>query len=381
VIAAGGTGGHIFPGLAVAAALRRLVPDVVVSFLGTPRGLEQRLVPAAGHRLHLVDMVPFAGRDRLAFPAALVRAAWQARAVLRREGADVAVGMGGYASAPLVAGARLTGIPSVVHESGAIPGKANLLAARLTPHVAVAFPRARGSFGGRPVRVVGMPLSPELAHLDRAAQRGEARATLGVPAGAALLLVSGGSQGAASLDRAAVELAGRWRHRHDRRILLKPGRGDLDAVRGRLAETGGDAVCQVVPFIDRMDHAYAAADVAVCRAGAGTVAELAVAGLPSVLVPYPHATADHQARNAADLVEAGGAVLLRDHEATGGRLGPLLDDLLGDPARLAAMGAAARRVGRPHAAEDLAGWVLELATRGAGRPAPSRGLGSPGGRR
>src|SRR5205807_7796735 len=137
VIAAGGTGGHIFPGLALAGALRRQEPAALVSFLGTARGLEGTLIPEAGYRLHLVDMVPFSGGRRLVAPAALGRAAWQSRRVLGHERASVAVGMGGYASIPLIVGARMAGVPSVIHESGAIPGRANLLAARLTPNVAV----------------------------------------------------------------------------------------------------------------------------------------------------------------------------------------------------------------------------------------------------
>jgi UDP-N-acetylglucosamine--N-acetylmuramyl-(pentapeptide) pyrophosphoryl-undecaprenol N-acetylglucosamine transferase len=286
LIAAGGTGGHIFPGLALAAAIRRREPSTLVSFVGTPRGLEGRIIPDAGYALHLVDMVPFSGARRAVAPAAFARATWQARRLLRRERAAVAVGMGGYASIPLVAGARLAGVPSLVHESGAIPGRANLLAARFTSNVALAFDTAATSFPGR-TRVVGMPLSAEIEHFDRAALRSEARAAFDLPDGAGVLLVIGGSQGATTLNRAAVGLAARWKDHPDRRIVLKTGAADLASIQADLQAAGAAHVVRAVSFFDRMDHAYAVADLALTRAGAGTVAELAATGLPAVLVPYP----------------------------------------------------------------------------------------------
>jgi UDP-N-acetylglucosamine--N-acetylmuramyl-(pentapeptide) pyrophosphoryl-undecaprenol N-acetylglucosamine transferase len=319
-------------------------------------------VPKAGYPLHLVGMVPFAGRGRVLAPAALVRAAWQARRILRRERAAVAVGMGGYASIPLIAGARLAGVPSLIHESGAIPGRANLLAARLTPNVALAFESARASFppSSHP-RTVGMPLVHAITGFDRERLRGEARMAFSVPPAAATVLVLGGSQGAATLNRAAIGLALRWRGRHDRHVVLKTGAAALADVNDELERQGCGSLVTVTSFIERMDLAYAAADLALCRAGAGTVAELATTGLPAILVPYPYAPHDHQAVNAATLVEPGAAVLVRDHEATPERLGPLVDGLIDDGAALATMGAAARDAARPHAADELAAWVLDLA--------------------
>jgi UDP-N-acetylglucosamine--N-acetylmuramyl-(pentapeptide) pyrophosphoryl-undecaprenol N-acetylglucosamine transferase len=343
VIAAGGTGGHIYPGLALAGALRRRQPDARITFVGTPRGLEQAIVPPRGYPLRLVGMVPFAGAQRLLLPAALVRATAQARRVLREEGASVAVGMGGYASIPVVAAARLSGVPALIHESGAIPGRANLVAARFTRNVAVAFDAAAGRFPpSTRTRTVGMPLGDEITGFDRDALRAEARAAFDLPDEVTCLLVTGGSQGSARLNEAAVGLAERWRGRDDVRIVLKAGRAHHDSVVARLPATGAGRVATCVSFFERMDHAYAAADLALCRAGAATVAELAVVGLPAILVPYPFAPYDHQAVNASVLVDAGGAVMVRDNEATAGRLGPLVEELLGDPAR-------------------LAGWALELA--------------------
>ncbi|MFD8549037.1 glycosyltransferase [Streptomyces sp. NPDC059649] len=373
VIGAGGTGGHIYPGLALADALRRAVPDAVISFVGTERGLETRLIPRAGYRLHTVDMIPFdrsLGARRYLLPAALLRSGAQVRTILKEQGAQVAVGMGGYPSAPVIVGARLAGLPSLIHESNAVPGRANRFAARLTPHLALAFDRSRPHLaGGERAETVGMPLVGPLAGLDRTALRPAARRALGIPDGARLLLVNGGSLGAARLTAAAVGLAARYRTRTgprpdlrpDLRLLIKTGPAALEETRALLAANGGAAVAEAVPYLDRMDLAYAAADLVVCRAGSATVAELATIGMPAVLVPYPHAPGDHQTHNARVLSDTGAAVLLPDAETTAERLDALVTPLLTDPARLAAMGAAAEPGTHAHAAELLAAKALELA--------------------
>lgn len=370
VIAAGGTGGHIFPGLALADAIRRREPDARIAFVGTSRGLERTLIPARGYPLHLVDMRPLARKVGLAPVLAvlsLVRASFQARRILRREGAAVAVGMGGYASLPLIAGARLAGVSALVHESGAVPGLANRVAARLTPNVALSFQATAAGFSPRlHPRVTGMPLPPALANVDRGALRAEARRELELPEDVGVVLVLGGSLGARRLNEVGIGLAGRWRERGDVRILLKAGREHLDGVRAELDRMDAGRAVRAMAFLDRMDLAYAAADLAICRAGAGTVAELPAAGLPAILVPYPHAPGDHQTKNAAALVRAGAAVLVPDAQATAERIGPVAESLLADPERLERMGAAARTLARPRAAEDLADWTLELAGGGRG---------------
>lgn len=362
VIAAGGTGGHIYPGLAVAEALMRVAPGAQVSFVGTSRGLEGTLVPDAGFDLDLVDMVPLAGRTALRLPIALVRSTAQARRILRRREADATVGMGAYVSGPVIVAARLLGIPSLIHESGAVPGRANLAAARLTGNVATAFAEAVAAFpSSADVRTVGMPLGTALAGFERSVRRKEARKAYELEDTTTLVLVNGGSQGAASLNRLAVGLAERWRDRTDVRILLKTGRRDHEQTERALRASGASHLVEVTRFIERMDLAYAAADVSVCRPGAGTVAELAVVGLPAVLVPYPHAPFDHQARNAAALVEAGAALMVRDDEATAAVVGPLLEPLLADHSRLDRMRAGLSGLAHPRAAEEMAAWVLELA--------------------
>lgn len=381
VIGAGGTGGHIYPGLALADALRRADPRAVITFVGTERGLETRLIPEAGYRLHTVNMIPFdpaLGARRYLLPAALIGSAVRCRTILREQGAQVAVGMGGYPSAPVILGARLAGVPSLVHESNAVPGRANQFAARLTPHIALAFDRSRAHLpSGGGAETVGMPLSGPLATLDRAALRGRARAALGVPAGAQLVLVNGGSLGATRLTEAAIGLAARWRDRDDVRLLIKTGPAALAETRARLAGTemadtrpggkqgagtrpGGNGVAQAVAYLDRMDLAYAAADLVICRAGSATIAELATTGVPAVLVPYPHAPGDHQTHNARVLSDAGAAVLLPDAEATADRLAALVEPLLRDPRRLAAMSGAADPGTHAQAADLLAAKTLRL---------------------
>ncbi|KIZ14060.1 undecaprenyldiphospho-muramoylpentapeptide beta-N-acetylglucosaminyltransferase [Streptomyces natalensis] len=355
VIGAGGTGGHIYPGLALADALRRAVPDAVISFVGTERGLETRLIPQAGYRLHTVDMIPFdpaLGARRYLLPAALLRAGAQCRAILKDQRAQVAVGMGGYPSAPVIVGARLAGLPSLIHESNAVPGRANKFASRLTPHIAVAF-----DTGHLPGAVTtGMPVAAALAGLDRSALRDAARRALRVPDGARLVLVNGGSLGAARLTEAAIGLSHRWAARADVHLLVKTGPAALEETERRLA-----ANARAVPYLDRMDLAYAAADLVVCRAGSATVAELATVGVPAVLVPYPHAPGDHQTHNARVLTDAGAGLLLADAETTADRLAALVEPLLADPARLTAMGAAADPGPHARAAELLAERTLRLA--------------------
>ncbi|MCM2426075.1 UDP-N-acetylglucosamine--N-acetylmuramyl-(pentapeptide) pyrophosphoryl-undecaprenol N-acetylglucosamine transferase [Streptomyces sp. RKAG337] len=361
VIGAGGTGGHIYPGLALADALRRADPRAVVTFVGTERGLETRLIPEAGYRLHTVNMIPFdrsLGARRYLLPAALLSSAVRCRTILREQGAQIAVGMGGYPSAPVILGARLAGLPSLVHESNAVPGRANQFAARLTPHIALAFDRSRAHLpSGITAETVGMPLSGPLATLDRAALRGRARAELGVPAGARLVLVNGGSLGATRLTEAAIGLAARWRDRNDVRMLIKTGPAALAEATTRLA---GNPVAEAVAYLDRMDLAYAAADLVICRAGSATIAELATTGVPAVLVPYPHAPGDHQTHNARVLSDAGAAVLLPDADATADRLAALVEPLLRDPRRLAAMSGAADPGTHARAADLLAAKTLEL---------------------
>lgn len=370
VIGAGGTGGHIYPGLAVADAIRSRVPDANISFIGTPRGLEKKLIPEAGYELATVDMLPFStglGWRLGLFPVALVRSALQARRVLRSRKADVVLGMGGYPSVPAVLAAYLTRRPRIIHESNATPGLANRFVSRLVPNIALAFDAGAIKVSDScDMRVVGMPLNSALVGFDREALRDEGRKHFGIGFGQRMVLVNGGSLGAVKLSEAAADLAARWKDRDDVKLIIKAGRDQLQSLHDQLAANGGDRVATAVAYLDRMDLAYAASDITVCRSGSGTVAELAHVGLPAILVPYPSAAHDHQTHNAQALVDIGGALMLRNDEVTAKRLEELLDPVLTNPETLAKMAANAYQPVHANAAQELARWILRLA--GADRP-------------
>ncbi len=355
VLAGGGTAGHIEPALAVADALSALHPGVRITALGTARGLETRLVPNRGYPLELVTPVPLPRKpnaDLLRLPWRVRRSIREAGAVLGNVEADAVVGFGGYVAVPAYLAARSAGVPVVVHEANARAGLANRLGARFAHRVLAAVP---GS-GLRRAEVVGMPLRASITGLDRAALRAEARAHFGLPDDARVLLVFGGSQGAASINRAvsaaATDLAGAGisvLHAHGPKNTLELP-----------APLPGDPPYIPVPYLTRMDLAYAAADLAICRSGAMTVAEVSAAGLPAVYVPLPIGNGE-QRLNALPVVQAGGGLLLADADLTPAYVGAEVARLLGDGSRLAAMTAAAAGVGHRDAARRVAEVVLSVA--------------------
>ena len=367
VIAAGGTAGHVYPGLALADAIRRHHPEAAITFVGTPRGIERDAVTKAGYAIHMIDVVPWArtlGARRFLAPASLAGASAKARGLLRRVGPRAVVGMGGYASLPVVLAAWSRRIPTVLHEQNAIPGIANSVGARFARRIALTFEEARTRFPrDAEIRVVGNPLRAAIKTLDRAAARDDAARAFDLDPSRRTILVMGGSLGAARLNDAVVGLAERWRARGDMQLLVSAGRGHGEIVRGRVESALRDAELRVriLDYLERVELAYAAADLAICRAGAATVAELAAVGLPSILVPYPYARANHQEHNARALERAGGATVVLDRAADAAALGGRVEELIGRDAALRRMADAARAFGKPDAADDLAGWVLTLA--------------------
>jgi len=352
LLAGGGTAGHTSPLLATADALRRLVPDVAITCLGTARGLETTLVPQAGYPLELVPPVPLPrrpGMDLLRVPGRLGASVAAAGKVIDRVQPDVLVGFGGYVSVPAYLAARRRRLPLVVHEGNALPGLANKLGARLTSHVATSFPDSR-----LPHAVyTGLPIRRSISTLDRASLRAEARAAFDLDPDAATLLVTGGSQGARRIN-AAVSGAAPALAAAGIQVLHHAGRVE-EAVIEPLP--GGPAYV-VVPYIDRMDLAYAAADLVVCRAGANTVTEVASTGLPAVFVPLPIGNGE-QALNAAPVVAAGGGLLVDDRALSSEFVAGTVVDLVGDADRLAAMSLAARELVPRDADVRLAHLVLE----------------------
>ncbi|HWM35228.1 MAG TPA: UDP-N-acetylglucosamine--N-acetylmuramyl-(pentapeptide) pyrophosphoryl-undecaprenol N-acetylglucosamine transferase [Pseudolysinimonas sp.] len=356
LLAGGGTAGHVNPLLATADRLREREPDATVLVLGTSEGLEARLVPARGYELLTIPRTPFPRRpnaDLVRFPARWRATIAAARRHLRDRGVDVVVGFGGYASAPAYRAARREGLPIAIHEANARPGLANRLGARWTPFVGVTFPSTR--LPG--ARVVGFPLRREIEQLDRAASRAAGAREFGLDAGRPVLLVTGGSSGARRINdtiTASVEsvLGAGWQVLH-----LTGG------LREAIADPGLPGY-RIVGYSDRMDLAFAAAELAVSRAGSATVSELAAVGLPAVFVPYPVGNGE-QELNAAETVAAGGALLVADAAFTPAWVEGTLVPVLRDPARIAELAARMSAAGHRDGADRMVDLVL--AARDAGR--------------
>ncbi len=361
VVAGGGSAGHIEPALAFADALRRRDPDAAITALGTERGLDTRIIPARGYDLALIPPVPIPrrpGMDLIRVPGRLRAAVEAAADVLRERSADVLVGFGGFVSGPAYIAARRLGVPIVVHEANPRPGWANRLGARLTPYVAFTFPDTPIAHGRR----LGLPIRRSIATLDRPARRAEALSTFGLAAGRPTLLVTGGSQGARRLNDAASGAAGDLRAA-GAQVLHATGTAHTVTVPDGAA---GDPAYVTVPYLDRMELGYAAADLVLCRAGANTVVELTAVGLPAAYVPLPIGNGE-QALNAKPVVDAGGGLMVDDADCTPDWVRTVLTPLLADPQRLATMGRAAASAGRPDADERLVDLVLEAAGQSSRR--------------
>jgi UDP-N-acetylglucosamine--N-acetylmuramyl-(pentapeptide) pyrophosphoryl-undecaprenol N-acetylglucosamine transferase len=358
LLAGGGTAGHIEPALATADALRRADPGIGITLLGTERGLETGLVPERGYDLALIPAVPLPRNvhPRLfTVPTRLAAANRAARDVIERVGADVVVGFGGYVALPAYLAARRRRVPIVVHEANARPGLANRIGARFTSYVASGTPNCP-----LPHAVyIGIPLRQVIAQLDRRAERANACREFGLDGGKPTLLVFGGSQGARHLNEVlaasaeALVSAGA-------QVLHATGPKNIDAVRSALPAELAQSYL-TVPYLNRMELGYAAADLAVCRAGAMTCAELAATGLRAVYVPLPHGNGE-QALNARPVVDAGGGLLVDDAAFTADVVRRDVVPLLVDATRRDAMSAAAAQFGRRDADERLAAMVRKAAT-------------------
>ena len=366
LLAGGGSAGHVSPLIALADCLRRRDPATTVTALGTATGLEARLVPERGYRLLTVPKVPMPrrpGADLARLGGRLAAAVRAAGAAIDEVSADVVVGFGGYVCPPAYLAARRRGVPIVIHEQNFLPGLANRLGARLTPYVAV-------SFAGTPLahaRHTGLPLRPEISGLRRGEPqlREQARRELGLDPALTTLLVIGGSLGAQRLNDTFGAAAGHLRAAGVQ-VLHASGIGkDVPvaevAAAGTPGSPGGPAYV-VVPYLDRIETAYAAADLVACRAGASTVCELTAVGLPGAYVPLPIGNGE-QRLNAEPVVAAGGGLMVADAGCTPAWVRSALLPLLGDPSALQRMGEAAAMLGVPDADERLADLVLAAVER------------------
>lgn len=365
VLAGGGTAGHVNPLLSTALALRER--GCAVRAVGTSEGLEADLVPEAGVELSTIVRVPFPRRpdmDMLRFPVRYRRAVAQATEILGKAGADAVIGFGGYASTPVYRAAKALGVPVVVHEQNAKPGLANRYGARFAEAVALTFDSTPLAARAGVTQTVGLPLRPAIADLARTRARGadaprlRAAERFGLDPGLPTLLVTGGSLGALHLNDVLTSGLPAIR-RAGVQILHLTGRGKDGAVRAALREAGGYGRYRVVDYLRGMEEAYAAADLVLCRSGAGTVAELCALGLPGFFVPLPIGNGE-QERNATDVVAAGGAALVRDRDFDLTAFERDVLPLVGDAARLEAMAAASRGLGHVDAAERLADLAVRI---------------------
>lgn len=352
LIAAGGTGGHVFPALSLAQEVTQKDPTARVLFVGTPRGLEARVVPAKGFALKTVSARGLMGMGWMAVARTLLGLPWVAfrcALILARFRPHIVVGMGGYVAGPVVFLAALWGLPTAIAEQNTVAGRTNRFLGRFVDRVFLSFPEAMDRFFESKAVVTGNPVREELVE---ASSKALPPAWEGKPGDEFHLLIFGGSQGARAINEAMVEaLPMLERFPFSLQIVHQAGKNQVEALRRAYGRSGLGH--RVVDFIESMQEVYLWAHLVICRAGAASLAEIALFGLPSILIPFPHAVDDHQRENAKVFQAAGASVMVDQRELSGASLAQLVAALAGDPGRLKEMAAAARRLARPRAAAAM----------------------------
>jgi UDP-N-acetylglucosamine--N-acetylmuramyl-(pentapeptide) pyrophosphoryl-undecaprenol N-acetylglucosamine transferase len=355
LIAAGGTGGHIYPALAVAEAFHRRRPDLTVEFVGTRQGLENKIVPPRGFKVHHLSIgrlnsnVPL--RERILTLFRLPYSLIESFRLLRRTKPVFVLGVGGHASGPLLLVAALLRYPSGIWEPNAMPGMANRLLSRFVPEAWVVFEEAKNLLRSRHIHPAGMPVRREIEEMGTAA---------GTDSKKFRVLIFGGSQGARGLNTAVVEMirtGGDWLKHFE--FVHQTGSADFERVRSAYGMALADAPVELREYLHDMDRQYARADLVICRSGAATLSELAAAGKPAILIPFPFAADDHQKKNAESLVAQGAAQMIEQKDLTADRLHSAVDDLRLHPEKRERMSTEIRKFHRPHAADLLAGEFIE----------------------
>ena len=353
MFAGGGTGGHLFPGISLAQEFNRRFPDVDIVFAGTRKGLEVRVIPPLGYRLVFIKIGGLVGkglRQRLKVIGSLPRALIQALVLLVRYQPDLVVGLGGYASAPVLVAARMAGIPLVIQEQNAFPGLVNRCLAPFAAAIFIAFDKARKKLHNRNIINTGNPVRADFIRSVESSTGNQ---------NAFLILVIGGSLGAHSLNETVPPALARLKESGiPIRVIHQTGSKELERVREAYQTSGIQA--EVADFFADMERKYAQADLVICRAGALTLAELALVGRPAVLVPYPHAAHDHQQFNAQVFVEKGAALMVMDQALNGEELATMLTVLYKDPDRRRQMAMAAAGLGRSRAAVQIVDACLQI---------------------
>jgi len=363
LIAGGGTGGHVFPALAIAVEWISRGGERKVVFVGTQRGIEARLVPEAGFPLDTIRSAGLKGIGGMKFVrnvAKLAPAMWDSFAILRRHKFAAALGVGGYAAGPMMLAAVLRGLPTVVFEPNAEPGFTNRVLAGMVTRVATAY-EAPTNLWGRKATLTGIPVRPEFFAIPQRA-----------PAEPFHILITGGSQGALVINRALVDATDLLATNKERiSIVHQTGERDYNAV--RMAYARREIHAEVLPFIGNMAERFAQADLIVCRAGAITAAEVAAAGRAAIFIPFGASTDSHQLRNAQEMQRAGAARLIPEPQLTAERLTQEIFSLLDQPLELQAMAANARRLAKPRAVHDIVDLIEGVARRGAGSTGSAQG--------
>jgi UDP-N-acetylglucosamine--N-acetylmuramyl-(pentapeptide) pyrophosphoryl-undecaprenol N-acetylglucosamine transferase len=355
LLAGGGTGGHLFPALAIADEIKRLEPSATFLFLGTTGKIEARVVPQHGYPFRTIWISGFHRRltiDNLLFPLKVIVSLIQSFFVIRQFRPDVVVGTGGYVCGPILFVASLLGIPTIIHESNSYPGiTTRLLAARVS-RVFIAFKEAQRWLKRTDhVVLTGTPTREVLGTISKK----DGTEAFGLEPGKHTILVFGGSLGAASINNAVLASIDELR-RKDIQLIWQTGRSDYERIR---AVVGSRSIGWLGAFIENMEYALGAADLVICRAGATTLAELTRVGKPAIVVPYPHAAGDHQTHNARSLADAGAAVMIADQDLARD-LGSNVQALLENPTRLRQMGAASKEMGRPGAGPEIAAAICRM---------------------
>ena len=358
LFAGGGTGGHLYPAIAIAEELERRFPDVEIHFVGTRLGLEARVVPALGYHLHWNAIRGLRRRlsfENLLLPFRIILSSLQCLRLLHQVGPRAVVGTGGYVSGPTLFFSAILGIPTLIQEQNSFPGATTRLLAHIVDRVHLSFEESRKYFRSQKrLRVNGNPVRTLVSGISRS----EARKRLGLDPNRNTLLAFGGSQGAHAINQSMIKAVAQIIDRTSAQIIWGTGRMDYAEV--ITATKGFGQRVKVLEYIDDMQLAYTACDLVLCRSGASTLAEITLYGLPSILIPYPYATAGHQEANARTLEKLGAAVVVLQRELKAKSLADMVIELLDDKERRIKMGRAATAVSHPHAARDIVDSLLEL---------------------
>lgn len=363
VVTGGGTGGHIYPALAIARGLQDVL-GAEVYYLGGTRGMEAEIVPRAGFPFEAISLEGF----RRSLTPANIKVAWraargvaQARKLIKKIRPAAVVGTGGYVCGPVVLAASLQGIPTMIHEQNALPGITNKILSRFVRQIALTFEDSKKYFPRKArIKVTGLPVRPEVLQAERLS----ARARLGLPPGALVVLSFGGSQGARSINNAMPGVLGAYAGRKDVHFLHVTGPRQYDQFMDIFSKSGISMVdvgnITITPYMYDMPDAMAASDLVICRAGAATLAELTVLGLPGILIPYPYAAENHQEHNARAMERAGAALVIRDGELDSDMLLDKINWLLSDSPRLSAMSGFSKSRGKPRALDDIIDCIVKM---------------------